>query len=138
MGAVAGAGLLYQMKVKSEDGDFLICRFWDSIREIEGNDDIKVAKPYMLRRTPFDGASRVIDGTTYNFAYTDDRTRTSTNAGDGADVETYHVDPEYLEDDIIYAERAVIGGTAVVDESSPAVDVVWLDSNRCGREWVQE
>ena len=45
-----------QMKLVSVQEDHLVCRSWDG--EVQGEDDVLVAKSWLLRRTPFDGKSR--------------------------------------------------------------------------------
>ena len=45
---------LQQMVVKSDEGDYLICRNLNALGAI-GGQDVYVLKPWGLRRSPFDG-----------------------------------------------------------------------------------
>ncbi len=73
---------------------------------VRGTQAINVAKPWLLRRTPFDGLSR--DGVSY--VYTADQTRTATA---GPNVRVEHVTPGYLIGDIVYCLRTILNATAV-------------------------
>jgi hypothetical protein len=123
-----GGVLVQQMKIVSVDGDFLVCHTWDGTTE--GTDAIKVARPYLLRRTPFDGASRG----SISYVYVDDQQRTSSKSGE--DDITEYVTPNYLAADVIYAIVNHRGGTGVVDDGSLAVG--WVDLNVDGRAWAQD
>ena len=70
---------LAQMKIVAIADDYLICYRWDGTEE--DDTEIEVAKPFLLRRTPFDGASR--DGISYTYTATD--ARTATNGSDTED-----------------------------------------------------
>jgi hypothetical protein len=116
-----GGGELVQLLYKSSYGDLLICRAWSGT--VEGNANIYVAKPYLLRRTPFDGKTR--NGTGY--VYASDTARTATAGGSSI---TEYVIPYYVVNDILYAcaFRAVFG----------AITVNYLDVNADGRAWAQK
>lgn len=62
--------------VISESYDYLTCHTWDGTTE--GTDDVLVAKPWFLRRAPFEGYER--NGCT--FAYTGVSSRTVTRTSD--------------------------------------------------------
>ena len=96
------------------DDDVLVVREYrkfPNTTEYIGTTPILVAKPWLLRRSPFDGLTR--DGITYT--YTDSQTR-SANDGAGT-ILTEHVTPAYLLDDIIYFVRNVYNGTGVFFDS---------------------
>lgn len=119
---------LQQFRVVSVDGDFLLCHTWDG--SSEGVTNITVAKPYLLRRGPFDGQTR--NGVSY--VYASDTTRTATLVAD-ATTEDEVIVPSYQADDIIYACPYVVGGTSAQDDGAVAVE--WLDVNVCGRAWAK-
>lgn len=121
-----------QYKVKERGNDYVMCHTWDG--ETEGADDIYVAKPYLLRKTPLDGKTR--NGITYDYSATIDR-RTATKGVEPNEIEeTQIVVPSYLAGDIITAIRGITGGTEVFDPTEEEVE--WLDLNADGRAWMKE
>jgi len=133
---VAGRGrnlvALRQFKVQSLQTDYLICREWDGYTE--GDADVRVALPWLLRRTPHDGAAARASIT---YTYTDNETRTADN---GASTETQVIIPSYVASDIIYAERGIFGGTSLnfTDSNGNDIPVEWLDTNVDGRAWAKQ
>jgi len=146
-----------RFRVKSVEGDYIVCRFIEG--EHEGTVDVKIAKPFLLQKTPFDGVSR--SGVTYT--YTDDATtgihtidvfgtdgnqqRIATLDSDTTDKEFQVIVPRYraavtggYEGDIIVAMRGMQGGpAAVVDPGySYAQRIDWLDLNVDGRTWCED
>ncbi len=73
---------------------------------VVGTTNILVAKPWLLRRTPFDGQVR--DGVSYT--YDNDQQRVAVV---GPDSRTEHVTPAYVVGDVVYCLQLVFGGTAV-------------------------
>jgi hypothetical protein len=120
-----------QMKVASIAGDYITCYTFDGV--VTGTDEITVAKPWMLRRTPFDGETR--NGITYT--YSDDVTR---DASDDDGTETQVIVPSYVVGDLIYAERNIIGGTSleITMPDNTKRQVAWMDTNRDARAWSDE
>ena len=92
----------------------------------------KIAKPYLLRQTTYDGQER--DGISYVSTRRDKRTATR-GGTDPSDAEQQIVVPAYLLDDLVYATAHVKGG---VDVSVDGAPLVWLDDNRDGRAWAAE
>ena len=117
------------MKIQSIDDDFLICRTWNGTTL--GPTDIKVAKPYMLRKTPFDGETRA--GITYT--YTSVGTRT---ADDQTETEDQVIVPSYLANDEIIAILGTKGGTNTTDGEEDPKKINWLDLNVDARAWAKE
>lgn len=111
-----------QVRFKSHYGDLLICRSWSGTKE--GASDIYVAKPYLLRRTPFDGTA---GRNSVTYVYSDDSTRVATKGGVSV---TELIMPYYVENDLIYVLpfRGVFG----------AITVSWLDINADGRCFSQK
>lgn len=116
-----------QMRIKntSDYPDHLVCRKWDGTTE--GTVDINVAKPWFLRRTPFDGQTRA--GVTYTYTSHVQRT-----ADDGSGTETQVINPSFVLNDVIYVVRDIEGGTDVTEGGEP---VVWL-AEYAGRAWAKQ
>lgn len=140
LGGLAGASQVFdpqrrilqtkQFKVVSLDTDVIICNTFDGVQQ--GTDDIKVAMPFLLRKTPFDGFSR--DGISYVY-----KTFNSRTASRGSDEEEQVIVDSYFLGDVIYATRGIFGGTAVyLDAPTNTIPIVWLDDNRDGRYWAQD
>jgi len=110
-----------RFRYKSMSGDYLVCRTWDGTTE--GDTDVKVAKPYLLRE------STTRTGYTYN--YTGDQARTSTKTSDGS-TEDQVIVPAYVEDDEIWATKADTGVTV------GGVDVTYIDLNLDARAWAKD
>lgn len=121
-----GGGGTTQYKLKEQFGDYYRCRTWDGTTE--GTTDYYVAKPYYLRRTPFDG--QTIGDLTYS--YTDDDYRTVTAFGKSA---LQVVVPYFNTDDIIYAAELSSGVATSTTAGSP---VTLVDMNADGRYWLRE
>jgi len=119
--------LIVQLVIVSVEDDHLVCHSWDG--ETAGNTDILVAKPYLLRRTPFDGGER--DGVSYDYTSSIQRTATK-----DATTETQVIVPTYVADDVIYAARFTDGGTDVVDDDYQRVSMI--DMNVDGRAWAKQ
>lgn len=117
-----------QFKVELVRGDYLLANRWDGV--VQSGEEVQIAKPYLLRRTPFDTLTR--NGITYN--YNSNTKRTATNAAGETEIQV--VVPSYVVGDIIYAVNDVDGGT---DTYRPGnVQLVWLEDNRDGRSWAKE
>lgn len=107
-----------------DQGDYLVCE--DSASPAN---EFLVAKPYELRRTPFDG--QTVAGVDYTYVSNSER-----DADDGVDQETQFITPDYVSGHEIYAIKPQ-GGTGVTDDSSPAQAVEYLEVNQ-GRAWAAE
>lgn len=116
-----------QMEVIEVGGDFLVCQPRDFVAASGAT--VFVAKPWLLRRSPFEDQTR--DGIT--FTYTSDSERT---ADDGADTETQQVTPSYVAGDVIYAARNINGRILIQDSQSETIQAAWLDLNVDGRTWA--
>lgn len=107
--------------VNVDYGDWLECTRYDI------GDTVKVAKPYSLQKTPFDG--KTVGGISY--VYTNNQCRTAT---EGASSEVQVVTPAYLvksgsvAGDLIYV-RWVSNGTNVVGAE-------YVDVNADARTWI--
>lgn len=119
----SGAQESRRFRVKSIAGDYLVCRTWNG--EKEGDTDVKVAKRWRLRRTPFDGLT---DAAGRSYAYTSDVERVVTQGGL---TETQVVVPAYEVDEEIEARSAPTGGTGVTDAPK------WLEHGE-GRAWAKK
>lgn len=130
VGAPAAISAVAQFKlVAPADAfpDHLMCVTWDGTTE--GTDIVLVAKPWDVRRTPFDGeGDEIVELYTYF-------TPTERDAliRIGRIVERQIIIRRYEVGVVLYATKNVKGGTGVTHEDSP---VVWLDDNRAGRAWA--
>lgn len=120
-----GGGKVEQFRFKSHNADTITCVPWDGTTE---GAPVTIYKPWLLRRTPFDGKTRVLqtDRTpptlTVTYVYSSNSRRTK-SAGDIA--ESQYITPGYTLDDVIYAVPCdQIGGA-------------YLDINADGRAWAE-
>lgn len=102
--------------------------------EAGGGDIYKVALPWMLRFTPFDGETR--NGITYDyFGFHNTGRRTATNEDDA--TENQIIIPSYYPDDQIFAISPV--NTGAYDETGPEpIYLTMLDMNVDARAWMRE
>ena len=128
-----GGGVREQpMLVKSVEIDHLTCHKFDFITE--GTEDILVALPYLLRRTPFDGVT--IDAITFTYASNIERSLT-----DGSTTEVQVITPRYRGEigsyvgDVIFVKSGILKGTGVTVATVP---LKFLDGNDDGREWARK
>lgn len=112
-----------RMRVKTIQGDYLSCLTWDG--STEGTDPIAVARPWDLRRSPFDG--QTVNGISYT--YTSDVQRTATLTGVS---EIQLITPDYFVDAEIFVISATTGVTA---SGNP---VHYLDLNTSARAWYRQ
>lgn len=126
------AGVLQakRLTVVSVGADYIACR---APADQSGNTQatVYVALPYMLRRTPFDGASR--NGISYSYS-----SNTARTADDGSATEDQVIVPSYVAGDEILATRGLSGGTGVV-VTIEGVDVTldMIDLNVDARAWAK-
>lgn len=116
------AGVTFQQfTVQSVEEDFLVCYAItvDANGEmVEGTQEIKIAKPYLLRAsiTQRETSDGVV---TYVYASATQRTATL-----GAESETQKITPDYAVGDVILAVRGIVGGTQVKVDGVP---LQWMD-----------
>lgn len=113
--------LFQQMRIKSDQGDYLVCRSLDAGGN-EGAADINVLKPFLLRRTPFDG--KTVNGVSYVYQSNGER------LADG--TETQLITQDYYVDAEIFVMRINVNF-----EVSPNVFTSLADANDNGREWSE-
>ena len=125
---------LRMFKVIELDTDVIKCFTWDGMAK--GDDEILVALPYLLRKTPFDKATRVgPDRAGISYEYSDFHLRVATNEDD--DTEDQILVASYEEDDIIFAMKGIFSNTSVYhDPGADEEPVIWLDMNNDGRFWA--
>lgn len=115
----------------TDNGDFIICQ---PVSESDANKGkTRIAKPFLLRKTPFDGKSRVAGGETISYAYTSSSERVATNTSD--ETETQVIVPSYSTNDIIFAVHDIKDKTGVRVND---IDIEWLDINDDGRAWARK
>lgn len=102
--------ILQQFAVQEVKGDYLICHaitLSASGDTLEGTQDIKVAKPYLLRRSI---TQRATTAGLVTYGYLSDIERTATL---GAASENQKITPDYAVGDVILAVRGIVGGSLV-------------------------
>lgn len=137
---------LQRFVVKSVSDDHLVCRLWDGFTE--GTVDIKVAKPWDLRKKPFHGKTRTIDGSKYTYTYTSEIER-SVNKKDSSNndlgTETQTIIPRYVatstdtafKGNEIWAVRCDTG--VVLNEGQSSEErLTLMDVNVAGRAWAKK
>lgn len=108
VGGGAAVSATAQFKLTQSAGafpDHLVCRTWDGATQ--GDEDVLVAKPWLLRRTPFDGQR--YGGIDYVYS-----TPTQRAATLGEETEHQIIIPRYIVGDILKADKGIEGGTGVV------------------------
>jgi hypothetical protein len=123
-----GGSTISQFRVFSVQEDHLVCRTWDG--STEGVDDINIAKPYLLRRTPFDG--QLVNGKTYTYT-----SNTERNVDDGANNEDQLIIPRYTDPSqpTIYAATSL---ALPIDVEVGGLKLIWVDINADGRAWARK
>ena len=126
-----------RLRVEIVAGDYLECKMLSAAGGDVGVGRLAVAKPWELRRTPFDGLSW--DG--YSYSYSSHVERVSTKDSDET-TETQVVVPRYVfggtgAGSIIFAVKGI---TALpgVQFGDPAIVVTWQDMNVSGRAWAKK
>lgn len=134
--AMPTKAVVRRFRVKSEQADYVVCRLWypaaDSGAGVEGTVDVNIAKPYLLRRTPFDGVAITYPGAqVITYTYTQHYSR---SADDTVDTETQVMTPRYFVNEQILAVRGIGGSTGVAVSGDW---LVWEDLNGAGRHWAK-
>jgi hypothetical protein len=127
--APAQDATLQEVTVTSVSWDHYVC--WN------GSEQVLVAKPYKLRRSPFNGTVNYVDevgrayAVTYNYTHPSRRSASM----NGTLVEYQVVIPRYVTPtDKIY----IIGGSITVDIDGVQRTLDFLDINADGRAWARE
>ena len=107
-----------EVTVRSESDDCLIC-------EDNHGEQVVVAKPWMVRRSPFDG--KTINGFTYT--YTSANTRDS---DDGSEVQVQEITPSYFDGMVI---MVVPYRTDVQISEGRRINVDWVELSG-GQSWA--
>ena len=117
--------MVKRMRVEAVHNDYIVCREWDGVTL---GQSFSVAKPFRLRRTPFDGVAITYDdGTVISYQYSSSFQRVATS---GALVETQVITPEFnIGFDEIHALK--------LEDETGVAGADWLDLNTDGRAWAQ-
>ena len=113
--------LMHQMEIQSDQGDYLICRAIDANGVVTAS-DINVMKPYLLRRTPFEG--NTVNGVAYTYS------GNATREADGS--ETQKITQDYYAGALIYTMK-----TNITVEVTTGVFVQLIDTNFDSRAWCE-
>ena len=123
-----------QMEVVTVYPDYLNCKLYDGVETYSVI--YRVAKPWLLRETPFNGETRA--GITYDYsAGSDGQTR---EADDQTETENQTVIPSYEAGDVIYVFLGVSGGVDLYipeEDDSDTPKVIYVDGNFDGRCWAK-
>lgn len=150
MNVGGGGGIaVQQFKVKLQYDDYLFCHTWDAWKNKEGKGYEWIAKPYLLRRTPFDfnlNGKKRRRGIKY--IYDDEgevhweRTAIIGDEGEEQIIVPAYVSEEgrdIIGDDLIIAAVDVIGGTGIeIGEDPDKFKIMLLDDNSGGRTWARK
>ncbi len=139
-----------QFKVIKVEQDYFTAFTWDG--HDKGEIEVKIALPYMLRKTPFTGEDEdgeekkreiELTGVSLTYEYEDNfiqRLATATTIDDeGAESESEEhqtIIPSYEEDDVVVAMRGVTGGVGVQDAEEK--QLIWQDMNVDARFWMND
>ncbi len=127
LGSGSGIG---QFQISSVGNDYISAYPYDNITGA-GSTAVYIAKPWLLRRTPFDGHSR--NGISYSYSI-DGLSRTASRSGIS---ETESITPSYQVGDLIYAAQNPTGFPLVIS-GSPPITITWIDLNADGRSWCKQ
>jgi len=118
---VGNAAGVVQFLVSGVSGDYLVCKTLSGTSS--GSDYVYVAKPYLLRRSVYSGATR--NGVTYTGA-----TGQTRNASTGGTAVSEQVTPSYQTGDIVYGIGPVVGEIGTLG-------MIFVDLNIDGRAFAQ-
>ena len=125
--------------VLEEFDDYLVCSGYDPYED-EQLTEVAVAKPYLLRRSPFDGQTIAFRDLTVTYAYSAVKgVRTATAIVDGEVVtETQRITPDYFSGDVILGARVQKGAAEdhVGADDLDGNPIKWLDLGT--RAWAEE
>jgi len=116
-----GGGKATRFKIVSVEDDFYYCLKWTN-GSFSG-DNVKVAKPWEIRRNPWFGNS--IGGFTVTNWLNNGESRNHTRDSDGH-IETQYIIPPFWPDNEIWATRS---------DSTGVTDCDWIDINMGARAW---
>lgn len=121
-GKAGGGSPVIVLTLISHQDDYLECQ--------DGNSNtVYVAKPYMLRRTPFDGVAGGGVAYEYSSSFAANQQRIATSVANPSEVETQYITPTYTAGEEIYAVK-VQGVTGVQLPTSPPTDLVYIEVNQ--------
>ena len=140
-----------RFKIVEIKKDHLRCNFHNATHEEEevtpaqNTTTIFIAKPFQLRKTPFDGETILYPNTqSITYTYESDEFGRAREADDGTDTEDQVMTPDYFIGEEILAVFIETGLKTNATEdppvgSSPFVEqrIFWEDLNNCGRFWAK-
>lgn len=127
--ATGRGSVVQRFKYVSFARDSIICVAWDGTTA--GTENVEIARPEDLQRSPLDGQTR--NGITYTYSSGFKRTATK-----GAESEVQIITPSYVAGDIIYGATNIVGQPFKVAAAVGFKTVEWLDINCAGRAWAKE
>lgn len=123
-----GSIQVQRVQVQSEEDDYLVVRAMDQEDTVD-DADLILAKPFTLRKTPYDG--KTVNDVQYTYSSSSVRQCTA-----GGFTWTERLTPPYAQEDELLAIIG-FGGTPGLDDVDDQ-PVNWLDLNVDGRRWVPD
>jgi len=132
----------------TEKADWLMCIPWlesePSVR-VEGasidadhytvSELIRVAKPWVLRKAPFDG--QTMNGQTYDYFDDEDELYSRRHVTVGSYHEIQVIVEPYRVNELIYAAKGITNGLHIVDADFPQSPPEWQDLNVNSHAWAE-
>lgn len=120
---------LFTGTITAINNDYLTISYQpDGLDEAE---DVLIAKPFMLRKTPFDG--QTVNSITYAYDEDDENKRIATE--DGEDREEYLRPAYYVGEEITIAR--IPQEITVENDSGAEIELRYVDANTSGKSWVE-
>jgi hypothetical protein len=122
-----------QYRLIAEYDDFMICEGYDPFSKTYQR-ELAVAKPRLLRRSPFDGQTIAYKNLSVSYEYTGLDQRIARATVDGRVVEELQrVTEDYVVGDTIFAVPVQSSEHSLVEGG---IDIGWVDINFGGRAWA--
>lgn len=133
-------GNVLMVKVVENLGDYVTAYEYDAASDTTTGSLLKIAKPWRLRRTTWDGTTYrfTFNGVSYDLLYTYTATdyRSARDVSSGT-VERQAVIPVYKADNILFATEPTNGTGVFVTEGNTTSELTWLDLNIDARAWCR-
>ena len=137
----SASSAVVQLRISFIKEDYLVCRVWNGTSLSLGNALINVAKPYLLRKTPFHDQARG----DVSYYYTSHQSALFRRATHISGLwEDQQIVPSYREQglgtalgDVLYAAEVGMP-TGIFEPGTPPTPITLLDLNVDGRAWARK